>query len=209
MLILLVVMVILLTTLRIKIEYKREKENDRVHMEIQAWKGLIRYRQDIPALELQNLKIPPVTEKAWESPVNDQPLLKKKSRPTQGSSEPSGRGNKLKAAIRFAKHVRHFRQIVQSFLKKIKLEHFEWRTGIGTGEAADTGVFSGLIWAVKGSIVGTLSHLLTLRAAPRLRVDLAFQQPFLSTHLVCIVRLRIGHAIIAAIRMLFNYRKRA
>ncbi len=64
------------------------------------------------------------------------------------------------------------------------------------------GMISGALWTLKGSIVGLLSHYLKLRQMPNLSVTPHFQFVILQTRLTCIFQLRIGHAILAGLKLL-------
>ncbi len=92
--------------------------------------------------------------------------------------------------------------IVKTFLKKISVKQFEWHTLIGIGDAAHTGVISGAIWAIKGSIIGMLSHYLNFKEMPHIMVTPHFQAVVSQTKIKCIFQFRIGHAILAGLKLI-------
>ena len=49
--------------------------------------------------------------------------------------------------------------IVRKFFKKVSVKRFEWHSMIGVGDAAHTGMATGALWAIKGSIVGLIKSL--------------------------------------------------
>ncbi len=44
-------------------------------------------------------------------------------------------------------------------MRKVTVKQFEWHSMIGVGDAAHTGMISGAIWTLKGSIVGIIKSL--------------------------------------------------
>lgn len=82
------------------------------------------------------------------------------------------------------------------------IETFEWRTEIGTGDAASTGALAGGLWAVKGGIVGALAKNHVFLRAPRLSVIPDYNRPRFSLEMRCIFRFRLGDIIVAALQSL-------
>lgn len=113
------------------------------------------------------------------------------------------------------KHIYHevvenisfFRQTLRWFLSRVTCEKLVWQTRIGTGDAAEAGVLTGVVWTVKSSLVGWISQYVNWRRPPELYVDPQFQAPVLETHIHSIIHFKIGHAIIAIKRLLFHLRK--
>ncbi|MBO8170424.1 MAG: DUF2953 domain-containing protein [Bacillaceae bacterium] len=193
---------IFMTTLKIKIEMKREGHNDLIHIEVRAWMGLIRFRQDIPAIKLLDLMKGPVVERSVESPVTDKKVMKRRQRIPRKVINKN-----MKKIKQILKHTVHIHRILKLFFKKIKVDELKWHTSIGTGDAAETGLLSGIIWSVKGALVGVVSQYFSLRTVPRLHVSPSYQSPSLSVQFSCIVRFRVGHAMVAGIRIWINFRK--
>jgi hypothetical protein len=74
------------------------------------------------------------------------------------------------------------------------------------GDAAHTGVMVGGCWAIKGSIIGVLTNFLHFKVMPNLSITPDFQKQRVETSFSCILRFRVGQAIIAGIK-LFRYWK--
>ncbi|WP_156291479.1 DUF2953 domain-containing protein [Oceanobacillus salinisoli] len=101
-------------------------------------------------------------------------------------------------------YIATFRKIMEalhSILKNTKLHQLNWSTMIGTGEASSTGVVSGAIWAIKGSIIGYFAEKFILMCNPDIQVNPKFQQEYFQTNLDCMVSIRIGKAIQAFIKV--------
>lgn len=195
-------LLIYFTTVRIQIEYKRASENDYVHIEAGIWFGLIRLKFNIPLLQLQSLVNGVRGEEEVASATPEAPAKKSKFKLT-----PKEVYRYIRRLYRLRNQVHNLNQIARQTLKKIRCEQFEWYTRVGVGDAASTGVLTGVIWGIKTTFVGLLSRYVTLRTTPRMNVVPAFQGQNLDTRFSCILRLRIGNAIIAGIRILFKFKK--
>ena len=97
----------------------------------------------------------------------------------------------------------HFIALLRNFLKKVRVTKLEWYTAVGTGDAALTGMLTGAIWTVKGSIIGLISHyFLHSKSVPVMSVQPYFQMKVAQTTFKCMLQFRIGHAIVAGIKII-------
>lgn len=192
------------TNVRISIEYKRAKENDHIHIESKVWFGLITLKFDIPMLQIQSL-FQGVKVKHHATVTPESPPVPKKKKSFFLTPHLIRRYAHRFHLLKLRVH--DFNQILKSLLKHIRCEQFEWYTRVGVGDAAATGVITGLIWGVKTTFIGVFAHYVKLRTIPRLNVVPSFQDSSIDTQFLCIVRFRIGHAIIAGTRILLKLRK--
>ena len=77
----------------------------------------------------------------------------------------------------------------------------------GAGDAAVTGSFTGILWALKGNVIGLVSNYFKLKQQPQIIVEPKFDQLMLNTSFSCIFSFRIGHAILAGIRFVRHFKK--
>ncbi|MDG5787005.1 DUF2953 domain-containing protein [Evansella sp. AB-P1] len=108
---------------------------------------------------------------------------------------------------RFIKHVVGFHTIVRKFMKNVSVNEFYWETQMGAGDAALTGSSSGILWAIKGNAIGIMANYMKLKTEPKIKIDPQFQQMVLKTAFKCMVSFRIGHAILAGIKVLRHWKK--
>ncbi|RHW40752.1 DUF2953 domain-containing protein [Neobacillus notoginsengisoli] len=97
-------------------------------------------------------------------------------------------------------------EIFRGFLKGVTIRKFEWRTAAGTGDAAMTGMITGTIWALKGSMMKLIAEHIKLKGEPIIDVAPYFQFRIAATSLTCMFSFRAGKAIAAGIR-LYKYLK--
>ncbi|MBN6188349.1 DUF2953 domain-containing protein [Aneurinibacillus sp. BA2021] len=198
--ILLIMTIVWFTSVRIEIVYKRAAENDRVEVEVSLYKRLLKYRFTVNLLQLESLskgiKVARESEVGWGEEEEE----KKKMWIT-----PQLIARYKERFIRLRHQIHDLNHILLQTTKRIQGVKLEWKTSIGLGEASATGAIIGVVWILKSTAVAVLAHYITLRVPPRLYVIPEFQREMLDVHLLCIFRLRIGHAIIAVIRIAVHY----
>ncbi|MDL4841339.1 DUF2953 domain-containing protein [Aquibacillus rhizosphaerae] len=96
--------------------------------------------------------------------------------------------------------------ILLKHLSKVNIHQIEWRTSFGTGDASVTGLLSGVVWAVKGYIIGLIVNCMNVRTSPKIMVTPLFQQKQSYTELKCIASIRLGQAIYAIIQLARHFR---
>ena len=84
--------------------------------------------------------------------------------------------------------------------KKVKVEEIEWRTDIGMGDAAETGVLTGLLWAVKGSIVSYYKNKVGGLKKKHIVVVPHYERMLFATNVNCIFTMRLGHIMLAGLK---------
>ncbi|MBC5638643.1 DUF2953 domain-containing protein [Ornithinibacillus sp. BX22] len=96
------------------------------------------------------------------------------------------------------------KKIIKMMMKSIVIHQLSWRTDFGTGDAASTGIMSGGVWMMKGTVVSFFHELSNLSCQPKLSVTPHFQQRGLYSEIDCIVSIRLGKAIHTGLRLLRN-----
>lgn len=190
-------LLIIFTKLTISINYFHHNDDDDLKIEFKIWFGLIKYKKMIPLIKIDD----------------DSPTIIVKSKSHMGDSGGEntahnvtqiGKGDiitKLKNAQEMLQRVFHLNVIVRKFLKKVTVKQFEWHTFFGAGDAAHTGVLTGAIWGIKGGMVGFISHFLRFKVMPNLSVTPHFQATIIQTQIKCMIQFRIGHAILAGLKL--------
>lgn len=88
----------------------------------------------------------------------------------------------------------NFREIHLHF-KRISINQLDWETGIGTGEAAETGIIAGLIWTAKELAIELLSMYCKVDCQPSLSVKPNFSGEALYSRFDFSIRLSVLVAI--------------
>ncbi|MCM3725409.1 DUF2953 domain-containing protein [Neobacillus cucumis] len=198
LIILVLFLFIIFTKLTIYIYYSHFNDNDDLKIELRVWFGLIRYRIKVPVIKVDD----------------DSPSIVVKSKSHFGDTADEDTEtdvNQLNqddflSKLQSVKYMLHkvfgMNVIVKKFLQKVTIKNFEWQTLMGVGDAAYTGMMTGALWAIKGGIIGLLSHYMRLKEMPQLTVTPHFQAAVIHTRLTCMFQFRIGHAILAGLKLI-------
>lgn len=202
-LILLILFLLIITKLTVTLSLYHGNDNDHFKVKLRAWFGLIKYTIDIPLVKLDddgpNVVFEEEKKKGNESNPSNKKVSKKKITPNDFI-------NSLNDTKEIIIHVQSLHRIIRSFLKKVKLDHVQWKTLFGTGDAASTGTLTGTIWGMKGSIIGILSGYMRLQSMPVIEVTPTFQHAVIQTQFSCIIQFRIGNAILVGFKILRYWR---
>ena len=189
----LLLVLLMLTPVRLEVNYRREQQEDRAEVIVSFWFRWLRLRRIISDLNWQG----------WPEGVE---VGTRGQRSIQISKD---RLEQLKANTdRLVDLVPDFYRQLRRFLRHVHCTRFRWQTEIGTGDAMETGVLSGLLWAIKTNLYQLLSRWIDCEAPPAFAVRPNFTQSVLLISLESIIRFRIGHAIFAIIQVFRHYWKR-
>ncbi|PLR68417.1 DUF2953 domain-containing protein [Bacillus sp. UMB0893] len=181
-------------------DLKHVGDDDEIKVKFKAIFGILKYTIKIPLV-----KVDP----------NGPNILIKEEKKMGGTSEPKEIDEKISpndmlASIKdfkeLTEHIVHLNKIVRKFLSHVQISKFKWHSQLGTGDAATTGMIIGPGWTLKGSVVGIISSYMKLKSRPNLSIEPNFYQKSSKTNLSCMLHFRIGHAIVAGIRLLKYWR---
>lgn len=183
--------------MKIILYYYHNNDNDHLKIEFKAWFGLIKYKKEIPLIKIDD-NSPTIVTKGTKAAG---PLGSAEKKDTKQYSA-EDLMNSLQDTKEVLTHVVFLHRIVRKFLKTISIKEFSWHTMVGIGDAAYTGMLTGAIWALKGSFIGLISHYMKLKAAPTITITPQFQFAVSQTVISCIIQFRIGHAMVAGIKLI-------
>lgn len=188
----------LFTKLTIDLTYKFDPNDQRLVVLIKALFGLIRIRMDIPELNDTN------TEKQKSEKTD--PSLDKNF--TDIDSIDEDEALKAYRPIKYwMKNINELYKVVKKSLKKVRITQLVWKSAIGTGDAATTGIISGVGWGFKGTVIGMLSYYFSLKVQPQLEIRPIFNRKISNTYVKCIFQVRAGQAILAGLKIFKLWKK--
>ncbi len=168
------------------IEHSRAVEE--VVVDLSALFGLISHTATIPLIDLLEQKEEDLKEKVKE---------KKNFSPLKGIKNTKKwirRGIEAKPAASF-------------MLRKTTFKTVQWETNIGIGNAATTAVGADVLLNTKIALFGILSHYTNLLAVPQLIVTPIYEMKTIQTYIRCMISFKLGHAMIAVIKLLKSQKK--
>ncbi len=196
--IILLILLIIFSKLTICLNYFHHNDSDDLKIEFRIWFGLIKYKVNIPLIKIDD-NSPSIVVKG-NTQMGDSNVYTSQTKVEQITEDYIM--TKLTNARELMQHVFHMSVIVRKFLKKTIIKHFEWHSLVGVGDAAHTGIITGVLWTIKGSIVGMLSNFLRMKEMPILSVTPHFQLAIIQTRITCIFQFRIGYAILAGLKLI-------
>ncbi|MGE6628889.1 DUF2953 domain-containing protein [Bacillus sp. NPDC077027] len=196
----------LIMKVTISFEYLHANDNDKIVLKMNTLYGLIRLKKVIPMVKVNtgdqtiDIRETEVTGTGQE----EAQLEKETDRKKIGKTDIK---NVFHQMERMTKEIVDLNQILRQFFIQMKVVSLHWSTIIGLHDAALTGVAAGGVWSVKGALMAFLQEHLTFKHKPMYEVIPAFQHTMSKTHFSCIAYFRIGHAMLAAIRLLVHWIK--
>lgn len=185
-------------------QYSRSEERDHLIVSIKALHGLWKFSVTLPTLQLE-----------WEKG----PELEVEQRIKSGT----GSTRKAKHRVRF----RYWRQgfflrfwpripkilfelqnIKSKFYRGIHCQSLNWHFEIGFKDPVQTALTVGSLWAIFGSFVARLYRQVSMDTdRPYVQIIPQFQKPGFSCEIHCIFSLRMGHIIIAGLKLFRTVRR--
>lgn len=186
--------VFLLSPVRVCVMYHRRGHDDQLKTQIRLLWGLLRLRYDMSIADLTGKGLLVKEKKVPRFPGKKK---RRRKRFTLATLQRWARESQL-----LRKRIVHLYDVLRRFFSHVVCERLTWVSNIGTGDAAGTGVMTGVVWSVKTTMIGMLGSYIRWDGSPDLDVRPFFEKEILDTNLNCIIRFRVGHAILAVLRLL-------
>lgn len=197
----LAISLIILSEVKVHILLKKQEKNDFIVVNLWFLYNLIHIRKEIPL----------VLAKSFEEGImyesNTSVNKTKKTDEKKERITPRKAVKWRKQTKKFLSEIHNFYAIIKVFLKHVKIDLFKWESKIGTGDAMVTGILNGLLWGVKGSIIGLISKYFRMTEKPIFSVVPEYNKVLYHSMFECILRFKVGHVIVTGIRILFKLTK--
>lgn len=193
------IIIIFITKVNVFISYVHYGDNDELTLRLVAWKW-IKYTIKIPLIKIDD-----------SSPSI---IIKEKQRTNIKQEEERLKLTlndflkRLRQIVEMIDHISGFYRILKRLLKRIRVHQFEWKSKIGIGDASMTGLLCGMLWSLKGMIIGVVYHYMNLQNKPLIQIAPNFQDKILQTRFQCMISFRLGHAIFAGLLFVRYWKKR-
>ncbi|TMW71730.1 DUF2953 domain-containing protein [Alteribacter natronophilus] len=194
------IFILMISRITVHIAYFHDGDNDELKVKGVLW-GILRYTYRIPVIEIDE-----------ETPTIA--VEEKKSSTASGTEKEIKEKISLHDVIfdirqlrRFLKHVFGFHTIVRHFFSRVQVKKLVWKSVVGTSDAALSGSLSGIVWTVKGQVTGLIGNYMRIKCLPDLQVQPVYNMAVSRTDFLCIISFRIGHAMLAAIKVIRHWRK--
>jgi hypothetical protein len=198
-LILLVVVIwIGLSHLHVQLYFSRVKDDDHFFIDIKAIGGLVHYRLDVPLIEYRGVCGGILVKLGTLASEDHLQHKQKKHFTPERISDMYHLGKKLLA------HVIAFTEWLHHTLTHVKCSEFRWDTRLGIGDAAETALATGMLWAVKSTLFGYIFQYVHLETKPKLSIQPQYNHAEFSTEFSCQANIRIGFLFYSMLLLLWR-----
>ncbi|AYB45221.1 DUF2953 domain-containing protein [Paenibacillus lautus] len=196
-LLIVLLIVVLSSKVTIKLDVVLRKNEYKVLAEMKMLFGWITRRYEIP-FHLANggIEFKPENREGQGNPDSDE------------TKAPSSRTVRFRDYGRAVFATKGFKKWVKQTMAAVHLMDVRWSTRIALEHAADTAVATGLLHAVKHTIMGWMSYRLIMEELPEIKVVPVFNgPPQISTELCCIAKISCGKAMYAGLVLIVRVLK--
>lgn len=156
--------------IRIRVRYSRSGKLDQLVVIVQALYGLFHYELVLPSIMIKGLNVIYGEKKSVGiGPLHEE---KKKRKFGIGTFKRYWRSYRK---IQFS--TRKFKRWLRSTMSKVECTRWRLDFRVGTGDAAQTAILTGLLWAVAGCASGAAGQFLKLTAVPDNRIEPNYSEP--------------------------------
>ncbi len=187
---------ILYSDLKVRFSYIKRGEDNDIIIDWTGLHGILKYTKRISAADM--IKI-----------GGDIPALKPGTRIViDEDDEPFDDEKPIYNIYEIKKIIDNYKKIYtkyEPYIKKVRekliLNNISWYTKIGTGDAAETAVMVGAIWAIKTSVIFLISKNYDI---PKVLIDVVpgYDANIFETTIDCIFNIKLGYIINANIKVL-------
>ncbi|MGK5511874.1 DUF2953 domain-containing protein [Brevibacillus formosus] len=195
------IVLLVITPIKLTCFYSREGDNDQLEITIAAW-GIIRRKYEIPILLLKMSETGPELVAKVETIQRGSKLRERVKDFTRRQVKRWYRNYRD-----VLERVRDLLPLLKDLFKQIRCTKLEWHTLLGTGQAAETGALTGMVWGVKSLVVGILSHSISLQTMPAMSVQPVWNQALLHTKAHAVLHFYLGHFVYSALKVFLRVRK--
>ena len=146
----------------------RRKESNEINIQLIALKGLIKYK------------------------IDNEKIIQRYKRRKKNDGE---KEFKIK---RYLKYYNQYKKVISFFWKRGEIKKIHWITDIGSKDAALTGIYTGLFWAIKNSV---LSILINKREIDDIYINIYpnYNKSKFETRFNCIIKSNLVYIIIISL----------
>lgn len=180
------------TSITIRVTYLRDGSDDELIAIVAGLFGLVNIKRETNLIKLM-MSLRSGVEMEHEIEAT------KKGRPIKESSSFLNYKEAVWEFRRALRLYRRYRKAIDFLRERITVKELSWETSLGTGDAAVTGMAVGLMWTLKTAVISILDTRLRNLTLGAVEITPSFDCAKFRTKFDCILRFKIGHAIIASI----------
>lgn len=196
------IIVVLCSFIRGEFYFSRVKDNDTLSVEMRALFGLVKYRYVIPIIQFKGFTrgifIKSETVGSSKSELKDE---------TRDHITKDKVIAYYKEVNEILVHTLNLYGWMKMTLAKVECTELKWITRVGLGDAPETAITTGAVWAIKSSLLGFLIPFVKLVAKPRIDVIPQYNQKQFATEFRFAGRIRMWFVVVAGLRLVYRAAK--
>jgi hypothetical protein len=189
------VLLVGLSYLRIHLLFSRVKDNDLFSVQFKLLGGLLKFCIVVPYDQYRGVCSGILIKLGAMGKRQENHAPKPKQQFT-----PERLSDWFQWAKRALSHVDEVTDGLRDLFTHVKCTEFRWDTRLGVGDAPETAVATGMLWALKSSIIGFVFHYVVLDTKPKVTIQPEYNDMAFSTKLSCHAKIRLGHIFLSVIR---------
>lgn len=199
--VLLIIIVLLSSSIHMRLHFSRQEENDSLIVYLTAIFGLVRLKFQVPIVQFRGI-LDGLYVKSEVAGKNAQML--KQSMQNITLEKVITNFQKTKTLY---SNFHHFPEWMKETLSRVTCTDFRWTTHLGVGDAANTAVTTGIAWGIKTSFLRYLIRFVGFAKRPDVSVVPQYNRTQFSTEVLCILKIRLGYAILAGLHFIVRIMK--
>jgi hypothetical protein len=198
-----VVILVMLSHLHLQFYFSRVKENDHFAVKAKVFGGLISYCLEVPYEQYKGI-CGGILVKLGFIRIPEKHLHHKKKKPFTLERIV----DMYHRAKRLLTHVVDITGWLRHTLTYVKCTELRWETRLGIGDAAQTAMAVGALWAVKSSLFGYVFQYVHLDAKPNVSIQPQYKnEAEFSMEFSCHAKIRIGLLLFSSLQLLWRIMK--
>jgi hypothetical protein len=194
-----IIVLLVVSFIHIHISFSRVEHDERIIVAIKGLYGLFRYRIVVPSVKFQGITEGILVKSKKENETSSNPDKKQIKKVNQETVS-----NYYHKSKEILKHTFGMLNWLRDTLKQVRCTAFRWDSHVGVGDAPETAITTGVVWALKSSILSLVFTHIQLKSKPYVSVNPLYNQTLFSTELKCILKIRLGYAIKAGWHLLIR-----
>jgi hypothetical protein len=194
-----VVLWISLSHVHLQFYFSRVKDNDHFFIDFKMLGGLVSYHVDIPFVEYGGIYSGVLVKMQSIMSLPKDQLQHKHKQIT-----PEHISDIYQWAKRLLAHVKGFTNWLRHMLTHVKCNELRWVTRIGVGDAPETAIAVGMLWAMKSTLFGYIFQYVILQTKPKISIQPYYNHTEFSTEFSCHVKVRLGFLFFSLLLLLWR-----
>lgn len=195
LLFIILIMVIVLTKLNIAVEYNKSGKNDHLIVSIFAYGGLIKYKYEIPGAGLKKKGI-------FFRSIKEKGKKEKDSKKSKEYIKYTGIIEKIEKVRNTYDEYEELARKVLKYLKcRVSMNKLDFHVLIGTGNASQTAILTGLVWTVTGIMFTAIYNFVNIKEK-HIDIKSDFVGKKFKIDLYCIFKVKVAHIIVVGFMIL-------